>query len=1103
MTSVISVAQYYTGSATEFGQNRVQYHTFFWQSYNFERFKIYFNAGGENHAVYAAKAANLYIREVESLMNYSFDEKIEFIIFNNQSQFKESNIGLTNESETNIGGTTKIAGNKIFIYFEGRHEQLNRQIRSGLAQLIAYKLIYGDNWREAIKTSTVMAIPTWFTNGFIKYMEGGWNTDIDNKVKNLLKGGKINSINQLEGETANMVGLALWNYIAEVYGEKVIPNILYMTRLSRNVENGFLYVLGTPMATLTKEFKAYYNSRYDQDLLGRQLPLENRIGIRAKKKYSYHNFKMSPDGKFATFTTNELGQYKLWLFDVEKNSEKQLAHFEKYTEKKEAFDQKESEKLEKDENYKVKSYKSYKNPKYKATKIIKGDHKLDRLPDYSHPIVAWHPSGEYMAYVSENKGDLLFTIYEMESGKSTPKIIPKLNKVLDMSYDAEGKKVVMSAVANGQSDIYIYNVIGGNTIQLTNDPFDDLYAQFVDNDSKIIFSSNRIDDTIRKNVEIKLYPTLLDVFILDIKKPTKPLQRITNTPSTDERFPSQFDKSRYTYLSDENGIFNRHVAYYDSTISYIDTTVHYRYFSVEDRLSNYPYSVLEYDVNAKKDFYTLLFKIEGKYVFYKGKPSKDFAYDEVSAPTKFKEYTTKSTPILSPINVVEDTVNIVDTIPFKVDINNYVFESDTIEVSLPTNEVSTVPIEKFKKNDSLWDKFELPRQDIYTINFSTDYVVSQLDYNFLNNTYQRISPSGYTNPGLNSIIKLGAVDVFEDYKIIGGFRIPLTFDNTEYLLGFENLKNRLDKKFLVSRRSFTNKNRFAAERIQTYEGKYTVKYPFSEVSSLRITGNLRYDRNIKLSTEPSSLLADDLLNYYGGLKVEYVYDATRVVGLNILNGTRFKVWGEGMHELNKAKTDFFTFGFDFRHYQKIHRSIVFATRIAASTSVGSQKLVYFMGGVDNWIGAQFDPSIQIDPNQNYQFQTISTPMRGFFQNARNGNNFAVINNELRVPIFKYLAKNPIKSDFINNFMIVGFADVGTAWTGPNPYDIDNSFNVIIIDGKNYEIAIENQKEPIIYSYGGGLRSRLFGYYIKFDLAWGVDDGTVLKPIRHFSIALDF
>ena len=39
--------------------------------------------------------------------------------------------------------------------------------------------------------------------------------------------------------------------------------------------------------------------------------------------------------------------------------------------------------------------------------------------------------------------------------------------------------------------------------------------------------------------------------------------------------------------------------------------------------------------------------------------------------------------------------------------------------------------------------------------------------------------------------------------------------------------------------------------------------------------------------------------------LEYVFDATRNIGLNIQNGTKFKLWGEFYHELDKRDTDFF------------------------------------------------------------------------------------------------------------------------------------------------------------------------------------------------------
>lgn len=152
--------------------------------------------------------------------------------------------------------------------------------------------------------------------------------------------------------------------------------------------------------------------------------------------------------------------------------------------------------------------------------------------------------------------------------------------------------------------------------------------------------------------------------------------------------------------------------------------------------------------------------------------------------------------------------------------------------------------------------------------------------------------------------------------------------------------------------------------------------------------------------------------------------------------------------------------------------------------------------------AKFDPSIPIDFTQNYQFQTLSTPMRGFFYNARNGTSFAVIDNEVRVPIFRYLLNRPIKSDFINHLQVAAFGDIGAAWTGSDPYAADNSFNRLVISRNPLTITLNSTREPILASYGFGLRTRLLGYFVRADWAWGIDDGVTLPQVFHFSLSLD-
>ena len=196
-------------------------------------------------------------------------------------------------------------------------------------------------------------------------------------------------------------------------------------------------------------------------------------------------------------------------------------------------------------------------------------------------------------------------------------------------------------------------------------------------------------------------------------------------------------------------------------------------------------------------------------------------------------------------------------------------------------------------------------------------------------------------------------------------------------------------------------------------------------------------------------------------------------------------------------------GLDYRNYQRIHRTLIWANRFAYSTSFGNNKLIYYMGGLDNWLFPEFNPFTPVDPEQPYAYQTLATNLRGFDQNIRNGNSFAVINSEIRFPVFRYFANRPIKSDFANNFQIVGFGDIGTAWTGSHPWAGDNFLFTNNIDRPPLNITVKVQKEPIVGGFGFGARTRLLGYFIRGDVAWGVEDKEIQDAIFYLSLSLDF
>ena len=74
-------------------------------------------------ALYAYKTPE-YISEIEKLLNYTSNKKLQIIVYNTQSDFRESNFAYDYEDFYNQGGITNIYGTKIYIYFDGNRAHL-------------------------------------------------------------------------------------------------------------------------------------------------------------------------------------------------------------------------------------------------------------------------------------------------------------------------------------------------------------------------------------------------------------------------------------------------------------------------------------------------------------------------------------------------------------------------------------------------------------------------------------------------------------------------------------------------------------------------------------------------------------------------------------------------------------------------------------------------------------------------------------------------------------------------------------------------------------------------------------------------------------------
>jgi hypothetical protein len=451
--------------------------------------------------------------------------------------------------------------------------------------------------------------------------------------------------------------------------------------------------------------------------------------------------------------------------------------------------------------------------------------------------------------------------------------------------------------------------------------------------------------------------------------------------------------------------------------------------------------------------------------------------------------------LINEIEVLNDTT--------VVDINNYNLNGSKKDTSGVADTL------KLKKKNS----FIIPRQGNYNVEYSMNQLVGQIDFNFLNASYQQFT-GGYSpvylNPGINLNFQLGIIDLLEDYRISGGARISLSFDDYEFFIGYENLKKRLDRGVFFYRQSNLNSNDASIIKLRSNSLFYTLKWPFSKVLALKGSALVRYDKKIitggdinNPQTYTTNLKQPNVNEYWVGIKGELTFDNTVTKTLNIYYGWRWKLFGEYYQRISNQFNNMIVLGLDIRNYQKIHRIFIWANRLAASTSFGNNKLVYYMGGVDNNIIPKFNTQNIVAQDQNYKYQTLATNLRGFSQNVRNGPSFFVLNSELRFPIVRYFSKKPLKNNFITNLQIVGFGDIGTAWLGWNPYSEENTLTKTYIQRGPMLITVIKKRDPLVGGYGFGLRSKLFGYFIRADYAWGVENAVVQKPVFYISLGLDF
>jgi WD40 repeat protein len=1057
-----------------FGPNRIQYKRFDWLIYGTTNFNVYYYAGGQEAARNAAEYAERELRRVSSLIGYYPYAKTTILLYNSVADLRQSNIGL-DDAHYQTGGETSLSKNRIELAFDGRQTQFRRDLSYRLTKLLLQDMLYGGSLKDQLRSTYLLQLPAWFIDGAAAYVAEGWSVEMDDNVRSAVRHMSPRKAETILARSPRLAGQSVWNYVAERYGYTSIQNVLNLTRITRDEEIGLASSLNVPPRQFLRDWFNYYYQQSDQPPVPfADVADEQRLRPKNRRGFLYTEPVFSPDGHYLAYVANDRGTYRVKVRDIATGKERQLLRG------------------------------GYKTP--------------DQQVDVRMPLLAWRTSTQLavaevrrgqvelrLKTLSGQRGDGegLLTRIKLAVGLTKGSgALAGFSQVLDLSYSADGKQLVFSAVRNGQSDIYVLRAGQRAPQPITQDIYDDLHPVFLPDNNAIVFTSNRpASDSL--GTDKGTFARAVDNFDLfqaalpTDGTPSARFRALTNSIANETR-PRVLGNGQIAYLSEESGV--RSVWQLDLT-----TQRHHP-------LTSFGENIKTFDLNPATQHLAFIFADQGREfvaLYPSFQPTVDLVLAKTVRQETLEERANRALRAAIPKTPTPAVAAAADSVTRRAAAASRPTTDSTARAKAPTVGINT--------NDYQFDaEPPKPRRRAKAPTtftpppLTTPTIAGPVPYDIRFGTTDVVT-SLYADPllGTGLVGEVRMADVLENHRIRAGV-FTLTDFRTNNLYGeYAYLARRYDFKLAYQKSSYFFNSEAGQLRIGRHDLTASVSYPLTHSLSIKLAGTFLNTRlsAIDLFTEP------DVVNNFAGGTTEAVFDNSIITGLNQMEGTRIKLGYLRLQALGESRENFGKIYLDARHYQKVHRQIVWATRVSFGAFTGPSPKQFILGGVDNWLNASRDPDLTYSAfPADLFYQQFALPLRGFQYGTRTGPRHLLFNTELRVPIVQYLAGNAqIGSGFFRNLQLIGFFDAGSAYSGANPFTANNSYNTQIIPAPNsnstttspFLATVINYRNPFLYGYGAGARTTLLGFYAKYDLGWGVQDGTPLPPRHNISLGYDF
>lgn len=441
--------------AQYFGRTPVQWEKFDFKVLKTEHFDIYYYDENKASAEMVGRLGERWLTRLSRVLRHTLSGRQPVILYASSPHFQQTN-AIGGAPGEGTGGVTEAFKRRIVLPVGASIAETDHVLGHELVHAFQYDLT-GQGKSMSILPSA-LDMPLWFIEGMAEYLSVGpvdahtamWIRDAARKEKLP----RVKDLNNPKFFPYRW-GQALWSFIAGKYGDAAVADMLRAVGPRSNDPEVIIQEkLGITEEQLSKDWHAAIRAATTIAFTGRKLPGDYGAAL-VTKKGEGGGLNVAPalsadGGQLAFLSERDLFSIDLFLADA--NSGRVVRALSR----------------------------TAKDPHLESIQFIQSSGSFD-------------PSGERVALGAVAKGRPVLVIVDVRTGKRVREIpFPApFGEIMTPAFAPDGLRVAFSALVNGFTDLFVYDLKANTLKRLTEDPYADLQPAWAKDGRTLAFVSDR------------------------------------------------------------------------------------------------------------------------------------------------------------------------------------------------------------------------------------------------------------------------------------------------------------------------------------------------------------------------------------------------------------------------------------------------------------------------------------------------------------------------------------------------------------------------------------------------------------------------------------